>query len=298
MRALGFAQLCPQLLETPLRLRAAIHGLPVRGARFVAGSGGLIELAAGRAQLAREAVDLPLRFGERRVHDGSLGPARRLCPVGAQSGRGACERHVGRKLELQLPGFGVGRAEPEHLELAGDPSLGVLHARLQAPVVRDHGADLDATDVRNLDVQRLDDAQPPAGPVERLAVHAHPPARLRLELEAHLARHRAQRRPAVVALADRLRQALQSALLVLGGIERGLQALHLARQLGGQPLGRRCGLGQFDLGRACLLAFAAPLPQARRALRGGPPARPAADPDRGAWWQAPPPPRAARRDAP
>ena len=253
-RALDFAELCPQLLETLLCLRAAIHGLPVRGARFVAGRRGLIQLAPRRAQLRREAVDLPLHLGERRVHGGSLGPARRLCPLGAQSGRGAGERHVGRKLELQLPGFGVRRAQPEHLELAGDPSLGVVDAGLQAPVVLDHRTDLDAAHVRNLDVQRLDDAQPPAGHVERAAVHAHPPPRLRLELEAHLARHRAQRRPAVVALADRLRQALQSALLVFAGIERGLQALHLARQLDGQPLGRRCGLGHFDLGHARLLA--------------------------------------------
>ena len=76
-----------------------------------------------------------------------------------------------------------------------------------------------------------------AGRAERPAIDPHPLERRRLELERDLARRRAQRRPAVVALPDRLRQALQAAAMALGLLERRLQALDLARLLGGRALG-------------------------------------------------------------
>ena len=207
-------------------------------------------------------------------------------------------RGVGHKRELQLAGFGPGRAQSKDLQLAGDPALGVLEAALQTPAIGDHGVDLDAPHVRDRDLQGIDDAQRPPGLVERAAVDAHPLQRRRFELEADLARRGAQRRPRIVALADRLRQALQSALLVLGGIERGLQALHFARLLGRKPLGfggvaRQRGLGgggRLGVVLRCQRAFA------RRP--GGAPARPGPERARDEPQPAPPPPRESRRPAP
>ena len=142
-------------------------------------------------------------------------------------------------------GFGPGPAQPKDLQLAGDPPLGILEAALQTPAIGDHGVDRDAP-VRDLD-QEIDDAQRLHGLAERAAVDAHPLERRRFELEADLARRCARRRPRIVALADRLRQALQTPLLILGGIERGLQAFHCPpvrlQALGFGGVARQRGLG-------------------------------------------------------
>ena len=120
-------------------------------------------------------------------------------------------------------------------------------------------------------VQRLDDAQPPAGRVERAAGHAHPPP-------APAARARGgPRSPPRAAPPGRRRAGGSPAP---GAAERAAgsrpassvacRRSDLARQLGGQPLGRRCGLGQPDLGRGRLLAFA---PRRRERLARGVAAR-------------------------
>jgi hypothetical protein len=88
-----------------------------------------------------------------------------------------------------------------------------------------------------------------------MAVDPHPFERLRFELEADLASRSSERRPSVVALADRLCQALQAPLAILGRIERRLQAFRLARLFGGETFGLGCGASQLSVGSGRRLAL-------------------------------------------
>ena len=153
-------------------------------------SDGSDQLAACLAQLRQEGVDPSLRLGERALDRRRLGPGRSGFPVRSRLGGRARERPAGREIELQLAARNFWRTQPERLQLIRDPSLGLPQAASQTAAVGHHRADRDPADLGDLDLQRIDDSERPAGLAERPASDAHPLERRRIEIEGDLARRR------------------------------------------------------------------------------------------------------------
>src|SRR5690606_25875874 len=205
-----------------LRPRAVLDRLLVGRARTMARLQREIELAPCRAQLGDGALDLPLRLGQRARDGRRVRPAGGMF-VGRRGSSLAGEDGLGGEGELQLAGLGFGPAQAEALHLARDRALRLLEAALQTPALGDPRTDHDAAHPRDLDGERIDDAQRADRRAERLAIDAHALEPRRLELEADLARRGTERRARMVALAERLQEPLQAPLPVLGRIRAGLQ---------------------------------------------------------------------------
>ena len=280
-RRLDGGQLGAKLLEPALRLRQTGGRLATRGRLTVAVLDRGVQLTTRRAQLGDEVADPLLRLGERGLDRGGVWPGRGGSRRSKPGGRAGWRR--GGQSQLQLAGLGARRPEAQSLELAPDLAVRIPEAGLQAPPVGDHRPDRDPADALDRDRDRIDDPQRAAGFAERAAIDPYPRERRGLDLEGDLTLGRLERRPTGIALPDRLRKALEAALVDLGLVEDRLRALELGGPFARQGCRRLRSGGRIGQGDRRLLAFGQPRWPALRPMPGAGSDLPAPGPARPAW---------------